>query len=71
MEIQERHDAEKGTQKNLLELHQVFLDMAALVEVQGHQLNNIKGHMAHASPFVKRGTEQLQEARVYKKSLRK
>ncbi|GFZ03122.1 syntaxin of plants 125 [Actinidia rufa] len=67
-EIQERHDAVKEIEKNLLELHQVFLDMAALVEAQGHQLNNIESHMAHASSFVKRGNEQLQEARVYQKS---
>ncbi|PSS10285.1 Syntaxin-124 like [Actinidia chinensis var. chinensis] len=70
-EIQERHDAVKEIEKNLLELHQVFLDMAALVEAQGHQLNNIESHMAHASSFVKWGTEQLQEARVYQKSSRK
>lgn len=70
-EIQERHDAVKEIEKNLLELHQVFLDMAALVEAQGHQLNDIESHVAHASSFVRRGTEQLQEARVHQKSSRK
>ncbi|KAG5551880.1 hypothetical protein RHGRI_010104 [Rhododendron griersonianum] len=70
-EIQERHDAVKEIEKNLMELHQVFLDMAALVEAQGQQLNNIESHVAHASSFVRRGTEQLQEARVYQKSSRK
>ncbi|KAL3821520.1 hypothetical protein ACJIZ3_007425 [Penstemon smallii] len=67
-EIQERHDAVKEIEKNLLELHQIFLDMAALVEAQGQQLNNIESHVAHASSFVRRGTEQLQEAREYQKS---
>ncbi|KAK4486906.1 hypothetical protein RD792_006215 [Penstemon davidsonii] len=70
-EIQERHDAVKEIEKNLLELHQIFLDMAALVEAQGQQLNNIESHVAHASSFVRRGTEQLQEAREYQKSSRK
>jgi len=70
-EIQERHDAVKEIEKNLLELHQVFLDMAALVEAQGHQLNDIESHVAHANSFVRRGTEQLQEARVTQKSSRK
>ncbi|XP_011043281.1 PREDICTED: syntaxin-124 [Populus euphratica] len=70
-EIQERHDAVKEIEKNLIELHQVFLDMAALVEAQGHQLNDIESHVAHASSFVRRGTEQLQEAREYQKSSRK
>ncbi|KAK6142507.1 hypothetical protein DH2020_022855 [Rehmannia glutinosa] len=66
-EIQERHDAVKEIEKNLVELHQIFLDMAALVEAQGQQLNDIESHVAHASSFVRRGTEQLQEAREYQK----
>ncbi|XAR55461.1 hypothetical protein NMG60_11035533 [Bertholletia excelsa] len=70
-EIQERHDAVKEIEKNLIELHQVFLDMAALVEAQGQQLNDIESHVAHASSFVRRGTEQLQEAREHQKSSRK
>ncbi|KAM7254733.1 hypothetical protein ACFE04_019974 [Oxalis oulophora] len=70
-EMQERHDAVKEIEKNLLELHQVFLDMAALVEAQGQQLNDIESHVAHASSFVRRGTEQLQEAREYQKGSRK
>ncbi|GMP54425.1 hypothetical protein CsSME_00019607 [Camellia sinensis var. sinensis] len=70
-EIQEGHDAVKEIEKNLIELHQVFLDMVALVEAQGQQLNDIKSHVAHANSFVKRGTEQLQEAREYQKSSRK
>ncbi|KAL6553551.1 hypothetical protein OROGR_007393 [Orobanche gracilis] len=70
-EIQERHDAVKEIEKNLVELHQIFLDMAALVEAQGQQLNDIESHVAHASSFVRRGTEQLQEAREYQKGSRK
>ncbi|MCL7031233.1 hypothetical protein MKW94_000840 [Papaver nudicaule] len=70
-EIQERHDAVKEIERNLIELHQVFLDMAALVEAQGQQLNNIESHVSHAKSFVRRGTEQLQEAREYQKSSRK
>ena len=61
----------KEIEKNLIELHQVFLDMAALVESQGQQLNNIESHVAHASSFVRRGTDQLQDAREYQKSSRK
>lgn len=70
-EIQERHDSVKEIEKNLMELHQIFLDMAALVEAQGQQLNDIESHVAHASSFVRRGTEQLQEAREYQKESRK
>ncbi|KAK9284577.1 hypothetical protein L1049_023753 [Liquidambar formosana] len=70
-EIQERHDAVKEIEKNLIELHEVFLDMAALVQAQGQQLNDIESHVAHASSFVRRGTEQLQVAREHQKSSRK
>ena len=40
-EIQERHDAVKELEKSLLDLHQIFLDMAVLVEAQGEMLDNI------------------------------
>ncbi|WOL14027.1 hypothetical protein Cni_G22807 [Canna indica] len=70
-EIQERHDAVKEIEKSLLDLHQVFLDMAALVEAQGHQLNSIESHVAHASSFVRRGTVELETAKEYQKSSRK
>ncbi|KAJ3686571.1 hypothetical protein LUZ61_015735 [Rhynchospora tenuis] len=70
-EIQERHDAVKEIEKSLLDLHQVFLDMAALVEAQGQQLNDIQSHVAHASSFVRRGTVELETAREYQKSNRK
>ncbi|XP_057536753.1 syntaxin-125-like [Amaranthus tricolor] len=69
--LQERYDAVKEIEKNLIELHQVFLDMAALVEAQGQQLNDIESHVAHASSFVRRGTEQLGEARDHQKNSRK
>ncbi|RLM48739.1 hypothetical protein C2845_PMPSC004505 [Panicum miliaceum] len=70
-EIQERHDAVKDIERSLMDLHQVFLDMAALVEAQGHQLNDIESHVAHASSFVRRGTVELETAREYQKSSRK
>ncbi|XVE66245.1 hypothetical protein DITRI_Ditri08aG0064900 [Diplodiscus trichospermus] len=70
-EIQERRDAIKEIEKSLMELHQLFLDMAVLVEAQGHQLNDIESHVAHASSFVMRGTEQLEIAKDYQKNSRK
>lgn len=70
-EIQERHDAVKEIEKNLMDLHQVFMDMAALVEAQGHQLNDIESHVAHASSFVRKGTEQLEVAKEIQKDSRK
>ena len=42
MEIQERHAAVRELERSLLDLHQVFLDMAVLVEAQGEMLDNIE-----------------------------
>lgn len=41
-EIQERHDAVRDMERKLLELHQIFMDMAVLVEAQGELLDNIE-----------------------------
>ncbi|RCV04915.1 hypothetical protein SETIT_1G039700v2 [Setaria italica] len=63
-------EIQSGTAR-LRELHQVFLDMAALVEAQGHQLNDIESHVARASSFVLRGAVELETAREYQKGSRK
>ncbi|KAJ4977791.1 hypothetical protein NE237_008571 [Protea cynaroides] len=70
-EIQERHDAVKDMQRSLEELHQVFLDMAVLVEHQGEQLNDIESQVARANSFVRGGTAQLHTAKVTQKNTRK
>ncbi|CAN6276722.1 unnamed protein product [Urochloa humidicola] len=41
-EIQDRHDAAREVERSLLELHQVFLDMAVMVETQGDKLDDIE-----------------------------
>jgi syntaxin 1B/2/3 len=48
-EIQERHDTVKEIERNLMELHQVFMDMSVLVQSQGEQLDNIESHVARAN----------------------
>lgn len=70
-EIQDRHDAIHEVEKGLIELHQLFLDMAVLVEAQGYQLNDIESHVARASSFVMRGADQLELAKEYQKSSKK
>ena len=41
-EINERHEAVKELNKSLVELSQMFTDMAVLVEQQGVMINNIE-----------------------------
>ncbi|XP_008808764.2 syntaxin-related protein KNOLLE isoform X2 [Phoenix dactylifera] len=70
-EIQDRHDAAKEMERSLLELHQVFLDMAVLVEAQGEQMDSIEHHVTSASHYVKDGTKELRCAKEYQRSSRK
>jgi syntaxin 1B/2/3 len=70
-EIQERHDAVTQIEKNLRELHQVFLDMSVLVQAQGEQLDDIESHVTRAKSYVERGTKQLMIAKKLKKNSRK
>ncbi|XP_044482725.1 syntaxin-related protein KNOLLE-like [Mangifera indica] len=71
VEIQDRHDAAKEIEKSLLELHQIFLDMAVMVEAQGEQMDDIQHHVMNASDYVKDGTKELKTAKNYQKSSRK
>ncbi|KAL2327343.1 hypothetical protein Fmac_020770 [Flemingia macrophylla] len=70
-EIQERHDTVKEIERNLRELHQVFMDMAVLVQSQGEQLDDIESHVARANSYVRGGVQQLQVARKHQKNSRK
>ncbi|XP_021771266.1 syntaxin-121-like [Chenopodium quinoa] len=70
-EIQERHDAVKDIERSLMELHQIFLDIAVLVQHQGEQIDDIETNVGRANSFVRRGTTQLQQARKSQKNTRK
>lgn len=70
-EIQERHDAVRDVEKKLLDLQQVFLDMAVLVEAQGDMLDNIESQVSSAVDHVQSGNTALQRAKSLQKSSRK
>ncbi|KAA8527719.1 hypothetical protein F0562_035412 [Nyssa sinensis] len=71
VEIQDRHDAAKEIERSLLELHQVFLDMAVMVEAQGEQMDDIEHHVMNAAQYVSDGTKNLKTAKKYQNSSRK
>ncbi|KAL0001725.1 hypothetical protein SO802_015506 [Lithocarpus litseifolius] len=52
-EIQERHDVVKEIEKKLLDLHQIYLDMAVLVEAQGEILDNIENQVSFCFYIIK------------------
>lgn len=70
-EIQERHDAVRDVERKLLDLQQIFLDMAVLVEAQGDLLNNIELQVSNAVDHVNSGNTALQRAKSLQKSSRK
>ncbi|KAG8370345.1 hypothetical protein BUALT_Bualt14G0107300 [Buddleja alternifolia] len=71
VEIQDRHDAAKEIEKSLLELHQIFLDMAVMVEAQGEQMDDIEHHVMNAANYVSDGTKNLKVAKEHQKSSRR
>ncbi|XP_076952962.1 syntaxin-112 [Bidens hawaiensis] len=71
MENKERHEAVMDLNKSLSKLHQVFLDMAVLVEAQGESLNDIEDNVAKAGSFVSGGTDGLLYAKQMKDKQRR
>ncbi|OIT05776.1 PREDICTED: syntaxin-132-like [Nicotiana attenuata] len=70
-EIQERHDAVRELERKLLELHQIFLDMAVLVDAQGDMLDNIESQVSAAVDHVQSGNTALQKAKSLQRNSRK
>ncbi|KAH0732982.1 hypothetical protein KY289_004170 [Solanum tuberosum] len=70
-EIQERHDAVRELERKLLELQQIFLDMAVLVDAQGDMLDNIESQVSAAVDHVQSGNTALQKAKSLQRNSRK
>lgn len=70
-EIQERHDAVRDVERKLLELQQIFLDMAVLVDAQGDLLDNIESQVSNAVDHVNSGNTALQKAKSLQRNSRK
>ncbi|CAN7005047.1 hypothetical protein BRARA_C00327 [Brassica rapa] len=70
-EIQERHDAVRDLEKKLLDLQQIFMDMAVLVDAQGEMLDNIESQVSSAVDHVQSGNTALQRAKSLQKNSRK
>ncbi|KAJ6378819.1 hypothetical protein OIU78_028942 [Salix suchowensis] len=63
----EKHEAVMDVQRSLKKLHQVFLDMAVLIETQGEKMDDIEENVAKAGNFVSGGTNSLYYANQMKK----
>ncbi|XP_041001278.1 syntaxin-112 [Juglans microcarpa x Juglans regia] len=67
----ERHEAVMDIQRSLNKLHQVFLDMAVLVETQGEKIDDIEENLANVGSFINGGTNSLYYANQMKKKNKK
>lgn len=58
-------------EKSVTELHQMFVDLAILVEHQGEMLNNIEHQVATSKEYVKSGNAELVRALKARKQTRR
>lgn len=70
-EIQERHDAVRELERKLLDLQQIFVDMAVLIDAQGDMLDNIETQVSSAVDHIQSGTTALHKAKKLQKNSRK
>lgn len=71
LENRERHEAVMDIWRSLNKLHQVYLDMAVMVEGQGEGIDDIERNVAVAGSFISGGTNSLLYAKQMKKESKK
>ncbi|CAL9102461.1 unnamed protein product [Musa textilis] len=71
LEALERQKAVSDIQRSLMQLHQVFLDMAIVMEGQEDQLNDIEENVARAKDYISGGTDRLVSANAMRKRNKK
>ncbi|ONK79539.1 uncharacterized protein A4U43_C01F7410 [Asparagus officinalis] len=70
-EIQERRSTVLELEKKLLELQQMFMDMAVVVDAQGEMLDDIETQVTSSVDHVQTAAVQLQQAKKIQKNTRK
>eukprot|EP00899_Mesostigma_viride_P011549 jgi/Mesvir1/20395/Mv12298-RA.1 len=72
--LQEMRDRREGMQeieKGMLDLQQMFVDMALLVDEQGEALNDIEVQVEGTADYAHRGVQELVKSRRLAKSIRR
>ncbi|XP_064461020.1 syntaxin-1A-like isoform X2 [Ornithodoros turicata] len=70
-EIEARHHDIIKLEKSIRELHDMFMDMAMLVESQGEMVDRIEYHVKNASAYVDTATQETRRAVRYQSKARK
>jgi t-SNARE complex subunit (syntaxin) len=69
--IADQHRDILRIEESLAELHQIFVDMAALVEMQGDVLENIMKNVSKSVSYTEAGLKEVIKAEEYQKKARK
>eukprot|EP00053_Salpingoeca_punica_P016710 m.158779 g.158779 ORF g.158779 m.158779 type:complete len:310 (+) comp17028_c4_seq2:910-1839(+) len=69
--IQNRHQGILALEKSLLELHEMFLDLAILVESQGEMIDRIEFSVDNAATYTHHAVTELKGAQKNQKKARK
>lgn len=70
-DIEERHLDILKLEQQVLEVYELFKDLATLVDIQQESLDVIENRITQAKAYVHNGETQLQQAAVYQKKARK
>ena len=69
-EIEARHSDIMKLEKSILELRDLFVDLAALVEMQGEMVNRIENHVALSKSHVDKARVEVNQAIAYRSKAR-
>ncbi|CAF0788128.1 unnamed protein product [Brachionus calyciflorus] len=70
-DIEARHKDILKLEQSIKELHDMFMDMAMLVESQGEMIDNIERNMSQATEYVEQAKSETKQAVVYQKKARR
>jgi len=70
-EIEARHNDIMKLETSIRELHDMFMDMAMLVESQGEMIDRIEYHVEHAVDYVQTATQDTKKALKYQSKARR
>ena len=65
--IEEREEAMRDIHKNLVEVREVFADLAELVQDQDHSIKLIEEHVDNSRAKAREGVEELHKADKYQR----
>ncbi|CAH2295699.1 syntaxin-2 isoform X1 [Pelobates cultripes] len=70
-EIESRHKDIIKLESSIRELHEMFVDIAMLVETQGEMINNIEKNVENAAEYIENAKEETKKAVKYQSKSRR